>query len=88
MPSFNIPEWAHIPGSASGAEVEDDGQNDTDRTVTVDEFLRRSAQKPRRDYGKRKRKVINLKSAPQGFVTVALIGCWSYSFTYVIKFSS
>jgi hypothetical protein len=73
--SLDIPEWTHTSEYAIGAEVEDDRRNDIINVVTVDDFLRRSAEKPRKNYGKRKRKVANLTSGPQGSVTVALIGC-------------
>lgn len=65
----DIPEWTHTSDSTIGAEVEDGCRNDITKVVTVEDFLRRSAEKPRKNYGKRKRKVANLTSGSQDFVT-------------------
>jgi hypothetical protein len=69
------PEDMHISAEVEGNEQ----NNETVKVVTVEEFLRRSAEKiPTQNYGRKRRKVADVMSDLEGAIPLDLISA-SYS---------
>jgi hypothetical protein len=87
-PFFNaVPDSAH-----SSSEVEDTSSSENHgiiEVVTVDEFLRRSAEKkPTKSYGRRKRRVVDLSSDSEGTVGLRSMQSCSYGVVCVLDLIS
>jgi hypothetical protein len=66
----------------TSSEVEDDGpDDDIVKVVTVEEFLRKSAEKkPTKSYRRRKRRVTSFMSDPEGISALSSVECRPYGF--------